>query len=411
MKNRALLGSSATLVLLALDLFAVDRAVADPIEPALAPDPAVAKVLDELGDDSLAKLPEAKLVGEFNELARLFRLHERGPGARNFSIKMVWAPERGRALFAGANHGTPHRLNDIWEFDLAANTWVLLHPPNFNASRNQRQHNDEVVLRDGFPATKSTGAPIHVGHTWWQFTYDPEAKAVLWLSQWPGYGRLHERYEHITAEDLYAGPPMWHYLPAERKWQPRKAAGDAAPTIGMGDTLEYVSDLKASYYSRGGWLYHAAEGRWERRPIRGTAPPTETVMVYDSKNKVLVAHRGVPADYRGNVHDPTKRTWHLDFETNTWEEVAASKEIPNGHDAWTPFVYDSVNGVCLLFDTLDRQGSIWAYDAARREWKRMLGSEIPSKTIGYFDSGRNAFVLINDRQPWVYRHTAKKGAD
>src|SRR5262245_41005414 len=90
-------------------------AASEKIEPTLAPDPEVTKILDGLGDNSLAVLPPTKVTGEFNDLARLFQLDKRGPMGRDFTIKMVWAPERRRALFCGANHGSPHRLNDCWE--------------------------------------------------------------------------------------------------------------------------------------------------------------------------------------------------------------------------------------------------------------------------------------------------------
>jgi hypothetical protein len=43
---------------------------------------------------------------------------------------MVWAPERKRALYCGANHGVPHRLNDVWEFDLPSLSWVMLYAPD-----------------------------------------------------------------------------------------------------------------------------------------------------------------------------------------------------------------------------------------------------------------------------------------
>ena len=70
------------------------------------------------------------MLGDFNDTARRYNLHKTGPLARDFTLKMVWAPERKRVLFCGANHGVPHRLNDVWEFDLAALTWVMLYAPD-----------------------------------------------------------------------------------------------------------------------------------------------------------------------------------------------------------------------------------------------------------------------------------------
>ena len=58
-------------------------------------------------------LGQAKVMGDFNDTARKYNLHKTGPLARDFTLKMVWALERKRALYCGANHGVPHRLNDV----------------------------------------------------------------------------------------------------------------------------------------------------------------------------------------------------------------------------------------------------------------------------------------------------------
>lgn len=187
--RRAFLRTGGTLIAGGLTLPRL--AASEQIDPALTPDPEVTKILDGLGDNSLAVLPSTKVTGEFNDLARLFQLDKRGPGGRDFTIKMVWAPERRRALFCGANHGTPHRLNDCWEFDLAANTWQLLYAPDFNDGRNARQFNSKVILKDGVIQTEG-GGPVHAAHTWWQFTYDPVRKRALWICCMPGLKRLHE---------------------------------------------------------------------------------------------------------------------------------------------------------------------------------------------------------------------------
>lgn len=76
-----------------------------------------AQKLKSLPANRAVLLGSASVVGEFNDVARQFELHKTGPRGRDFTIKMVWAPERQRALFCGANHAVPHRLNDVWEFD------------------------------------------------------------------------------------------------------------------------------------------------------------------------------------------------------------------------------------------------------------------------------------------------------
>ena len=117
-------------LVLALGSNMLAGSVAGTIEPALAPDPAVLRALARLERNQAVVLGNARVVGEFNQVARRFQLDRTGPLGRDYSIKMVWAPDRKRALFAGANHGGPHRLNDVWEFDLGALTWVLLYAPD-----------------------------------------------------------------------------------------------------------------------------------------------------------------------------------------------------------------------------------------------------------------------------------------
>lgn len=79
------------------------------VQPVLEPDPAVEKILAELGDNTAALLPAGRVVGEFGAFAKQFGLDRNGPQGRDFTIKMAWMPDRKRAFFCGANHGSPHR--------------------------------------------------------------------------------------------------------------------------------------------------------------------------------------------------------------------------------------------------------------------------------------------------------------
>jgi hypothetical protein len=379
------------------------------IDPPLAPDPEVTGILDGLGDNSLAVLPATRVAGEFNDLARLFQLDKRGPMGRDFTIKMVWAPERRRALFCGANHGSPHRLNDCWEFDLAANTWQLLYAPDYNDSRNERQFNSKVLLKDGVIQTER-GGPVHVAHTWWQLTYDPVRKRLLWMCCWPGQGRLHEIYKFPQA-DLYPGPPLWSFDPARKQWELLKST-PPHPGYAIGTWLEYVPDLGGSLF-QGRWLFLSSDNSWKQLAPKGDSqdfPTIEAVLAYDPANHVLVAHKGTPEIYRDRKGDPTKRTWQYDVRANSWKLTRESKEGPNGHDAWTPFGYDPVGQVVLVCDLLD-QGKFWAYSVRDNQWTLLKprGAELPKleRVCGYFDPAQNVFVINSSRTTVVYRYKRK----
>lgn len=99
-------------------------------EPKLAPKSAVLEKLAALKPNHAVLLGKSDVVGEFNDTARRYDLHRTGPRGRDFTIKVCWAPDRRRALFCGANHGVPHRLNDVWEFDLPSLSWAMLYAPD-----------------------------------------------------------------------------------------------------------------------------------------------------------------------------------------------------------------------------------------------------------------------------------------
>src|SRR5205807_535934 len=116
-----------------LDWFAGRVAADGPppaVDPGLAPKPAVLEKLAALKPNRAVLLGKADVVGEFNDTARRYDLHRTGPRGRDFTIKVCWAPDRRRALFCGANHGVPHRLNDVWEFDLPSLSWAMLYAPD-----------------------------------------------------------------------------------------------------------------------------------------------------------------------------------------------------------------------------------------------------------------------------------------
>lgn len=101
-----------------------------PVSPELKADPEVMKILDNLKPGESALLPAVRTTGAINDELKKHRHDKTGPRLRNYCAKWVWAPDRKRALFCGANAGVPHRLNDVWEYDLASNTWLCLWEPD-----------------------------------------------------------------------------------------------------------------------------------------------------------------------------------------------------------------------------------------------------------------------------------------
>ncbi len=385
--------------------------------PELPPDPAVVKLLDSLGDNTAALLPgQARLVGEFNELARRHNLHTRGPHGRDFTIKMAWAPQRGRAFFCGANHGVPHKLNDVWEYDLAAHAWVLLWPPDFNARPGQFGYDvKNVVLKDGFLMTRQ-GAPVCLSHTWWGLTWEPNLRAMLWM----GRGGKPETYG--LSGPVNPGCWLYAFFPEQRKWEFIKCPS-MTPFGVPGGTMEYVPEWGGAFWyaNRGNmqmWLLDPAARTWKDlapQADNGEAPIIESVMAYDPADRLLVAQSTERTERgTGKVVSP-RRTFHFDLASRTWKKTVQGGEggpdAPRGHDANSPLFYDPVGKACLLFEGPTR--TLWSYDVKGARWARLApqGDPVPTpeqagRYTAYFDPLRNVLVLCFGRTVWVYRHTS-----
>ena len=378
------------------------------VEPALAPDPAVTAILDKLGDNSAALLPPTKVVGDPGPLAREYSMAQRGPGGRDFTIKMAWMPDRRRAFYCGANHGSPHRLNDAWEYDLPSNSWIVLYAADSNDRGAVGDYDKKTLeLKDGWLRTK-LGGPGHPAHTWWGLTYDPQMKAVLWWCQWPGY-RLKEKLAAIgaTAEGLYKGPPLWAFYPYEKKWEPVPTRQPWARG-GLAGSLEYVPELKGALWTHpeaGAWLLDSAALSWKNLSKGEARPPIETVVCYDPGRKLLLAHRGPPKE------GANCRTWHMAVTgegLGEWKKVLDKPGLPNGHDARSFFYFDPVGKVGLLYEVSER--AIWAYDPDKTEWTRLKPEGAPppekgnARAVAYLDPERNVYVVNMGTTTWVYRY-------
>ncbi|PLX75481.1 MAG: hypothetical protein C0607_07870 [Azoarcus sp.] len=375
----------------------------------LAPDYSVLRRIEALEENHGLRLGSARVLGDFNAVARRFDLHRTGPRSRNYSLKMVWAPERQRALFAGANHGKPHRLNYVWEFDLAALAWVMLYPPdNPRSYDGLGEDASDVVFEDGLLITRR-GGPAVIGHTWWGITYDPVNRQMLFMNIW--LTKQDEAVKQLGGDPStrYKGPPLWAFEPASGKWSAVKS-GPPGPGSPYGAMLEYVPELGGAIWHmnnwqmRGTWLYEPSTRRWsklnanaETKDFGKQAPSRELVGYYDHHKKQVVAQQG-------------KSTFHFDVVRRQWtkviEEPEKSTQVPFGHDSRSVFYHDPASGHGLFVNLVE--GALWAYDPTAVEWKRLdpRGDPMPKgkRMLAYVDPERNVLVLIDDTEVWAYRY-------
>lgn len=353
-------------------------------------------------------LGKAEVVGDFNDTARKYELHKTGPRGRDFTNKMCWAPDRKRALFCGANHAVPHRLNDVWEFDLPTLTWSMLYAPDLpRGYADFGKDSSDVIFKDGLFVTKR-GGPAVIAHTWWGLTYDPRHKALLFMNTWVTDQKKMAKELGGDPADVYAGPPLWAFYPAEAKWKPFKATKPYPAAI-FGGLLEYVPDLGGSVWHannwqmRGTWLHDYDKDTWKDLKANGggkafeqQSPEPEQIGYYDSKRKIIVVHRHYS-------------THHFDPKANAWTQTLAGAKddgrTPYGHDARAVFHHAAATGRGLLaqFET----NTLWSYDPDKPAWTKLApeGDPMPTggKRLAYCDPDAKVLVALDGTTVWAYR--------
>jgi hypothetical protein len=382
------------------------------MEPELPPDPKVMAILDGLGDTSSAVLPPIKTLGDWNDVNREHSMQKRGPSGRDYTNKAVWMPDRKRAFFCGANHGSPHRINDAWEYDLPSNTWVQLFTPDPNNARGVIEIVDAEVPGTGekvkWVQTKR-GGPTHYGHTWWALCYDATMGAALWMNV--GIGSNPRTYiEKTLGEDApaYKGPPMWAFLPYEKKWKMVYTPAPF-PSVAYAKQMEYVPDLGGPLFMSGGWngsgtwLYDSKTNTWKKLlPKSKDQPDNESLTCYDGHRRLILAQGDQRAHCSTHIYD---------IKANIWTRVLrlAEKEsdtVPVGHDGHCVMFFDSHANVALLYEK-KRPDTVWSFDPDLKKWtaNKVVGDPCPKgKIIGYYDAPRNVLVINVGANTWVYRH-------
>jgi hypothetical protein len=395
--------------------WAGDAAAPPKVEPELAPDKDLLARIEALPDNTWMKLPPPKVTGDLSwcgkpDWPNTEYIPKSGPGVpRNYCNKMAWAPDRKRALFCGGNHGAPHCINDVWEYDLAANTWVCLKVPDPQYKGTEEWFKQNVVFKDGVFQTKS-GGPVRPAHTWAGLSYDSDKHKLYWLDPLRGMPYVDTKKMlaalGVSDEDAKAkwkpggqvnawrNAYIWAFDPYVRKWE---VLTDNMPPVGEGAGSEYIPELKQLWaVGPDSFLYDPDKKTLKDLKAVGPGAAYSMVCAYDPDDKVVAA---VSSD----------RTHVYSFASNEWRLAKHNHVGVFGNEATAMFCFDLTAKRFVLFSYstyLGKKASLWLYDVKEDLWIEppQQGDYPHNKCCGgYFDPERNVTVCISGNEVFVYR--------
>ena len=327
------------------------------------------------------------------------------PGSRAW-IDMAFDTVQGRAVLFGGTASQP--LNDVWQYDTAADQWLQLEPAQ------------------GCPSDMAHPA----GRAGYSLEYDP-TNQLFWIFGGVGVGC--NGSARIAGKGTTTTAIVDQSLPATtvdfyKGW-----------TVSVGDSSTYVSAYNPAmkmltlatplagarwwnsyflYPQRGGGTFSYSPSKKSWGTLTGSEPAgrLSPAMVYSTRGAAIVMFGGQ------GLND----TWALDLRTKSWAQM-----IPNQGPGSPPglaqltnaMVYDSNNDVFILFggclcasDAGPSSGDTWAYQLSTNTWSRMTPAVSPPSRQGHnlvYDSTNKAVVLfggfdmssgryLNDL--WVYRY-------
>ena len=349
----------------------VTRTVIVETSIAMPDDPSIISILQALQPGQGIRLPNFTITAPYGGLDAFETFATDGPGIRDYSMKWVYANDRGSALYAGANHGAPHKFDDVWEYFLGANTWVLLHAPDSDAQ------------------------PLH---TWWGLTYDSKHGRLYWMapqsavSSWP----LINANPNPPLVYFEPNSPLdgWQYLPTSTTFNPGYAAAlEYIPDTGSlllwskawnGAGLQQL-DLNTSVWNE---LISHEEAYFQNRD---DSPHPEALVGYNTRDHTLV----------GFVD---KDVFTYSFGTNKWSKTGSDILPVNVKDNTSSISYDPQRNLYFLVSS----GHLFTFNPATNAVEDITPANFPAAShlsMPYIDQRLDLVVVYekHSQNIFVYR--------
>jgi hypothetical protein len=282
--------------------------------------------------------------------------------AMRMEHSMIYDPGTGFAVLFGGS-GASGLLGDTWTYDAAVNSWTQCSPAGSPSPQ----------CRYGFAYDSAAGRSVlftgrneagNISETW---TYD--AAVNLWTNPAPP-SMPSARSDHAMAYDPVSGD-----------------------TFLFGGAFIWGN-------SNDVWRYNAVSNTWTAPGLAFPAPPARKghTFAYDARSGLFVLFGG-----QGSSGGMMNDTWTYNPATNAWVNMNPSS-MPQSR-AFHSMVYDSVNGLMLLFGGQFLQyfpyqlvmfGDTWTYNVSSNVWSQKTSTPAPSPRYGHsmaYDTARGIAVL------------------
>ncbi|TRO48323.1 hypothetical protein E2P65_03095 [Candidatus Bathyarchaeota archaeon] len=148
------------------------------------------------------------------------------------------------------------------------------------------------------------------------------------------------------------------------------------------------------------WVYDFGLGNWVRMdPEEGPLPQYGHHMVYDSENGRVVMYGGHWSIRDPRSHGYSDGVWVYDYPTDSWTKVDEATSLPSRY--WHQMAYDGDRGQLIVFSGSmgddSRRDDTWLLDTEDFTWERLepeASPEARANSAMVYDSAHQKVILF-----------------